>query len=156
MKYPDLKEDISAHLKRNPDVLDMRHFIVPLTWRLSVYNFTGLILLHAGYSLQISNGEVRLPLNAPHLDKKWVQYERETGFCPPHQIEIPALARQIWEENYGELLAKELPFYEDVKAKGCWWWDNLKDVTANNLRLFLAGDKEDMPYNINGPYEGDE
>jgi hypothetical protein len=156
-KYPYLKEKISEHLLRNPDAFDMRHLMVPLSWRLSVYNFAGLILKHAGYSLQLSGNGIRLPLNAPLLDKRWIEFEEETGFCRNQdEVEIMACARQVWEDEYGEEEAKALPFYEEVKAKGCMWWDDLSEVRANNLRMFLRGDKDDMPYNVNGPWEGDD
>lgn len=129
------------------------------------YNLAGLILKARGYTLQLrANEEVntlnqaKLPANAPHVDKAWIQYESEVH--PPdlqifdeHTIEIFALARQLWAEEYGELAAKELPFYADTREDNEtpeWWWDDLEVVDAQDLLWWLEGTK---PHNLNSPGE---
>ena len=112
-----LKERIVERLRRNREILDMQHFLVPVSWKVSTYNLAGLILSAAGYELQLDKYNVRLPLNAPLLDKKWYEFESKKGYCRVEQeVEVAACARQLWEREYGDQEAIELPFYENARA----------------------------------------
>lgn len=90
------------------------------------YNFPGLICFVHGYALQSGDlmGKGKLPLNAPYLHKGWMAYEQELEggvVLNEFQIEVYALARQLWSECYGELAAKELPFYVG-QGKTAYGW----------------------------------
>jgi hypothetical protein len=145
-----LKERLIELLRAQPKILDMTCFMTNVSWNDIRYDIVGLILKVAGYSLQSdSAGLPKLPFNAPLLDKKWVEFEAQHSGALK---EIPALARQIWAEEYGEKEAKELPIYDKAHVHGDWWWDDLEQLNHNHLIAFLNGQRSDI-YALNGPAE---
>ena len=155
MRY--LKERIIQHLLTYPDTLDMEVYMAPYSRLLCKHDLSGHILRAAGYHLQVGEDtrQPKLPLNAPLLDKKWVDFELQLGGCKGY-IDVPALARQIWEEEYGEREAQELPFYdESVDAMPMLrYWDSLGSVNASDVIEFLQGDM--AIYKLNGPNDEEE
>jgi len=158
-----LKERLKELLETDDEILNMGGgFLTFDRWDHNRYDFVGLILKVSGYALQsgscCENPEctdgVRLPLNAPLLDRKWVEYEKRLGLAMERYQEIPALARQLWEVEYGEKEAKELPFYSDhVEGEPAWFWDDLEDVRDYHLIGFLDGEYSEC---LNGQYDAEE
>lgn len=158
-----LKEKLIELLEADDEILNMSGGFLTLDrWDHPQYDFVGLILKVAGYSLQsgpcCGNSDctdgVRLPLNAPLLDKKWVEYENLLGLVDLKYREIPALARQLWEAEYGEEKAKQLPFYEDnVPNMPSWWWDSVEEVRSHHIINYL---NKDYPYELNGHTDCEE
>lgn len=145
-----LRERLIELLDSDAGILDMEQVARSLSWNRSTYDLSGLILMLSGYTLQIDKSSpngYRLPLNAPHIDKKWIEYEASLG-VEEGRIEIPALSRQIWEEHYGEKEAKQLPFYDHETGNVAEevWWDDVDDVEAYQLISYLQGND---PHNIN-------
>lgn len=156
MRY--LKERIIRHLTEHPRALDMTEFMAPYSRLLCKHDLAGHILRAAGYHLQLhhSFNQPQLPLNAPWLDKKWIEFETQIGTCEG-VIHIPALARQVWEEDYGEREAMELPFY-DERIPGMpmlRFWDELGNVRADDVIEFLK-DGGDGVWKLNGPDDREE
>lgn len=108
------------------------------------FNFAGLICRAAGFTPQMSNGYCRPPLNAPDVESKWLTFEgmMTTGVrVYAAEIEVYALARQIWANEYGEEAARELPFYDvNQNVVGTMWWDRLGEVDDKDLLAYLKGE----------------
>jgi len=148
-----LKERLKELLETDDEILNMGGgFLTAGRWDRPRYDFVGLILKVSGYSLQsgpcCGNPEcttgAKLPLNAPFLDRKWMEYEKRLGLTLEQFQEIPALARQLWEAEYGEEEAKALPFYSDqVEGEPAWFWDHLEEVQGYHLIGFLDGEYPD-------------
>jgi hypothetical protein len=148
-----LKEKIINYLCEYPQLLDMTESMGSYTKTQCKFDLAGHILRAAGYHLQVGDSprEPKLPLNAPLLDKKWVEFEASLGTDGVAQ-EIAGLARQIWEEEYGEREAQELPFYDSGCPEGMpmvRYWDCLDSVNASDIIEFLQGDMN--IYKLNGP-----
>ena len=157
-----LKEKLIELLEANDEILNMGgSFLTTGEWNKPQYDFVGLILKVSGYSLQsggcscgnvhCSDG-IKLPLNAPYVDKKWVEYEKLIGHTMEDYCQIPALARQLWEQEYGEDEAKQLPFYGDSGAS-TMWWDDVEEVKEHHLINYM---NKDYPYELNGHTDCEE
>lgn len=147
-----LKERIISLLEKDPECLDMTLTMIQSAGRL-LYSFEALILKVAGYHLQGDelDGTLRLPLNAPILLRKWVDYEvKLRPYLTEGMRAIPATARQVWEGEYGEVEAMALPFYEDElpDVYTVRWWDSLRTVRPDMIINFLRGEGV---YELNGP-----
>lgn len=121
------------------------------------YDLTALILKVSGYALQTDEhyDNIRLPMNAPYVEKEWVDYENKVGMIDQRYVEIPALARQLWEAEYGKREAKELPLYDlcpDDTSAPARWWDEMEALTAAEVIAFLKGHE---PIALNGPLHND-
>lgn len=164
-----LKEKLLEWLGPGDGLINMRR---PMTGNRSIeYNLAGHILRVSGYVLQARTGDdyrtelnsSRLPLNAPHVLKYWVEYENKIlgsgDLYDEFTVDIHALARQVWANEYGDLEAQQLPFYDSNEdaTEGFeridWWWDDLTEVDTDHVLRWLRADKDDMPYCINAPEE---
>jgi len=108
---------------------------------LSTYDFTGAILHVAGYSLQLDAGNIRLPLNAPWLDREWVEHEALLGWS--QDVDISALARQLWAREYGDEEAYKLPLYHTPLTRrgetvATYYWDE-GSIERASVISFLRG-----------------
>jgi hypothetical protein len=107
------------------------------------FNFAGLICRAAGFTPQSSNGYCRLPMNAPDVERQWLEFEAvisQGALVYKNEIDIYALARQIWANEYGDEAARELPFYDvNQNIHGTMWWDALAEVTTTDLIAYLKG-----------------
>lgn len=112
------------------------------------FNFPGLICKAAGFTPQLSNGfgcQARLPMNAPHVDPYWIAFEEmmsaDCHWRPiDREMELTALARQLWAAEYGDEEAKRLPFYDkNQNVQNTRWWDSQKDVTTEDVLAVLKG-----------------
>lgn len=57
-----------------------------------------------------------------------------------HELEVHALARQIWAIEYGDDAARELPFYDkNQNVPGTSWWDELPLVSSEDIVCYLNG-----------------
>jgi len=113
------------------------------------YSFPGLILKSCGYSLQlrtdpICGAEGRLPLNAPHVWNKWLEYEKTMDVAfDDITLEVPALARQLWADEYGEKEAMELPFYQ-APSRTAYSWGVGDYLDYRFLAEYLRGRRGDL------------
>lgn len=121
------------------------------------YNFPGLICFVHGYALQLGDGIGRgkLPLNAPYLHKNWMEYEQalavESGTAlNEYQLEVYALARQLWADCYGEQAAKELPFYT-MPSKTAYSWHSFTTIQCY-LSSYLTRGEDYLTALVQGGY----
>jgi len=108
------------------------------------FNLAGLICRAAGFTPQGNHGDARLPLNAPIVEKKWLEFERlmSEGTNPTRrerELEVFAFARQLWAEEYGDESARGLPFYDkNQQVLGTCWWDCLSEVMTEDIVTILS------------------
>jgi len=140
-----LKEALIRALSQDKQVLDMRQLTIQVSWDDIRYDLIGLILKVSGYTLQVSLevecNVVKLPLNAPNIDRQWLTFEERTAIAHQTYREISALARQLWAAEYGDDEAIALPFYEmNSGIPGTRWWDDLCDVSQEDVVKMLKGE----------------
>lgn len=120
-------------------------------------NFPGLILMVSGYHLQGSDEEPRLPLNAPLVDKCWMEYEEKTlireSYLCGERHEIAALGRQLWAREYGDREAEVLPFYMLSMYSGNkggdtdeFYWGEYDPSDTSLVDFFNRKEDDDCPY----------
>jgi hypothetical protein len=148
-----LKERVIKMLEDNEDILDMSQWLCQPSKHYCTYDLAGLILKAAGYVLQFDRNtdQARLPMNAPEVYRQWIDYERQLKITSNDFIDIPALARQVWAEEYGDKAGYALAFYDSYKGvKTVGWWDDIMAVRAYHVIDYLRGE---YVVHLNGPLE---
>jgi hypothetical protein len=141
-----LKEDIIELLQKNPDIYNPNHFMLEGEDHALSFDLVGLIFKVSRVHLQTDhNGSPRLPLNAPEVEKKWLDYEDKAERTLEEFRSIPALARQLWAAKYGDREAMQLPFYDEAaegEVLNCYW-DDMDEVTDQDIISVLQGGEPD-------------
>jgi hypothetical protein len=137
-----LKEDIIDLLQKNPDIYNQHFFLMEGEDHTLSFDLVGLIFKVARVHLQTDqDGNPRLPLNAPEVEQKWLDYENKGERTLEQFRSIPALARQLWAAEYGAYEAMMLPFYDEA-AEGeipNRYWDDMDDVSEQDIIHMLQG-----------------
>lgn len=151
-----LKEKIIGWLEEN-DCLFEPTYPVSETGAKSTplqFNLAGLICRAAGFTPQAYKLYFsRPPLSAPDVEVKWLKFEglmsQGTRICSD-DIDVYALARQLWAAEYGDEAARELPFYDvNQNVPGTMWWDRLAEVETEDLLAYLKGE---LTFRLNKHY----
>jgi hypothetical protein len=127
-----LKERVVIRLSTSPESLDMSAFAIRQTTQGTTFCLAGLILDVSDVTMTYDADGAALGLakGVTPPSRRWVKHEVYRSGLEPTKVVIPAKARELWANEYGEEAAELLPFY------GTEWGvepSNLDQVTAEDV-----------------------